>query len=658
MNFNQIDKKVIETIRVLSMDAIQKANSGHPGFPIDAAPMAYTLWKQMRHNPLNPTWSGRDRFVLSAGHASMLEYSLLHLFGYKLSMDDIKSFRQFGSNAPGHPEVSREFGIESSSGPLGQGIATAVGMAMAEAKMASIFNRDGFNVVDNYTYVIMGDGCVMEGISGEAASLAGTLGLSKLIALYDRNSITIEGNIDIAFRENVGARYEAYGWHVQEVKDGENMAAIYEAIQNAKSEKDKPSLIIVNTKIAVGTAKEGLASAHGEPLGEENIKNYKASIGWNEDAFTVPEDVKKHFADMLPTYKAYEDEWNEMFARYKVEYPELAKMWEEYHNPVDAQMLMDNEDLWSLSGNMATRAASGKVINKLANILPNLFGGSADLGPSNKTVMDGRGWFSKEDRTGYNVHFGIREFAMAAACNGIMLYGGLHAYCATFMVFSDYLKPALRLSALMELPVIYVLTHDSIAVGEDGPTHQPIEQLAMLRSIPNSLTFRPADCTETVAGYVTALTHNMPTALILSRQNLPVNEMTSKEALKGGYILKDTDGTPDVIIMASGSEVSIMCEAYDILASKGIKARLVSMPCTELFEMQSEDYKKSVLPDSVRARVAVEAASDFGWYKYVGLDGEVVSINHFGASAPGGFLLKHFGFTAENVVAAVERVIK
>ena len=651
------DKRAITAIRMLAVEAVQKANSGHPGMAIGSAPMAYALWKQMKHNPKDPAWQARDRFVLSAGHASALEYSLLHLFGYPLTIEDLKQFRQWGSKSPGHPEFGHTVGVESTSGPLGQGIATAVGMAMAESHLAAIFNREGYPVVDNYTYVLMGDGCMMEGVQAEAAAMAGTMKLGKLIALYDSNRITIEGSTDIALTEDVQKRYEAYGWDVQQVASGEDIDAVTAALEHAKR-TDTPSLIIVHTNIAHGTAKEGKASAHGEPLGEENIVKMKEFYGWTEDAFVVPEDVRATYAAFLPGFEKAEAEYNEMFAHYKTAYPELYKLWQEYHSDKLREALLNDESLFAADKPMATRATSGAILNQLNAYLPNLFGGSADLAPSNKTELKGEAFYSPEHREGKNIHFGIREFAMAAACNGIALYGGLRPYCATFLVFADYLKPALRLAALMKLPVTYVLTHDSIGVGEDGPTHQPIEQLASLRATPDTLVFRPADMRETSACYLAALSHKMSAVMALSRQNLPQLAETGREAGKGGYILCDAEnGKPDVILMASGSEVETVMEAAKILADKGVHARVVSMPCTNLFDMQDAAYRESVLPKAVRARVAVEAASDYGWHKYTGLDGKVVSINHFGASAPAGVLFREFGMTPENVAKAALETI-
>jgi transketolase len=660
---NHVEQLSINTIRVLSAEAVQKAKSGHPGMPMGAAPMAYTLWaRQMKHNPSNPQWEDRDRFILSGGHASMLIYSLLHLFGYGLTIEDIMNFRQYGSNTPGHPEYGHTVGVETTTGPLGQGFANGVGMALAEARLAAKFNRPGFDIVDHYTYVISGDGCLMEGISYEAASLAGTLELGKLIVLYDSNAITIEGSTDIAFRENVGKRFEAHGWQVLKVDDGNDIEAIDKAISEAKTETRKPSLIIITTEIGYGClAKQGKASAHGEPLGEENILKMKEYLSWpSQQPFHVPDEVRQHMNNIINKGEKSQEAWNTMWEAYSKEYPELAKEWELWYKNELPMDLLKDEDFWKFDGEMATRASSGEVINRLAKVLPNLIGGSADLGPSNKTLMKGCGDFSAEDRTGSNLHFGVREHAMASIANGMVLHGGLRAYVATFFVFSDYMKPAMRLSALMGIPVVYVLTHDSIGVGEDGPTHQPVEHLASLRSIPNFTVFRPADSKETAAGWYAALTRKTsPTALVLTRQNLPLYQGTGKEALKGAYILVDSSKeTPDIILMASGSEVNLVYQAHKILKGKGIDARVVSMPSWEIFEEQSEEYKESVLPKSVKARLAVEAASSFGWHRYVGLDGEVISIDRFGASGPADILFKEFGFTVDNVVERALSLIK
>ena len=650
----ELDKLCINAIRVLSADAIEKSKSGHPGLPLGAATMAYTLWSNMNHNGKNPKWDNRDRFVLSAGHGSMLEYSLLHLFGYGITVEDIKNFRQVGSLTPGHPEYGHTQGVEITTGPLGQGICNAVGMAIAEAHLAEKFNKPGYEVVNHNTYAIVGDGCLMEGISGEASSLAGTLGLGKLVVLYDSNNISIEGNTDIAFREDVAKRYEAYNWQVIKVNDGNDIEAIENALEEAKKETTKPSMIIVKNQIGFGCpAKQGKASAHGEPLGAENVKAMKENLGWKQEDFYVPAQVYSNMDKYINAGVEKENSWNNLFERYKNEYPELAEEYSKWMSgEIDSESLLNNEELWSFDKEMATRESSGIMINRLANLIPNLIGGSADLAPSNKTYMTGKGDFSAEDRSGRNLHFGVREHAMAAIANGMYAHGGLKVFCATFFVFSDYMKGAMRLSSLMNLPVSYVLTHDSIGVGEDGPTHQPIEQLAALRSMPNMTVFRPADSKETAAAWYYAVTNGKtPTSLVLTRQKLPLYDGCAKRALKGGYILKDSKKeTPDVILMASGSEVELIFKAADELAVKGIDARVVSIPSFEIFNAQDEAYKESVLPNSVRKRVAVEALTSFGWYQYVGLDGRIISLDTFGASGNADALFKQFGFTVENVV--------
>lgn len=646
-----IETKAINSIRVLAADAIQKANSGHPGMAIGAAPIAYTLWSTMRHDPKAPDWKGRDRFVLSSGHASMLEYALLHFFGYGLSIDDIKEFRQYGSLTPGHPEYGHTVGVEATTGPLGQGFAMAVGMAAAEAHMASIFNKEGFPVIDNHTYVLMGDGCMMEGAVYEAASFAGAQKLGKLIAVYDSNRITIEGSTDITFSENVAARFAAQGWQVITVDNGEDIDAIGFALEEARLETEKPSLIIVKTEIAYGTLKAGSAGAHGSPLGDECIADMKKRMGWELPAFEMPRDVYAHFEAMSLHGASLHKAYDEMYAEYKNAYPELAaelEAWQsgEVSDEAKAAILAVAAD-----APKATRACSGAVLNAMYTRLPNLFGGSADLAPSNNTELKGAGFFAPENRQAPNIHFGVRELAMACISNGIAVYGGLRAYCATFMVFSDYVKPAMRVSALMKLPVMYVLTHDSIGVGEDGPTHEPIEQLAAIRSIPGVYMWRPADSKETAAAYECALTMGRPTCLALSRQNLPLYAETGRQALKGGYIMKDCEGTPELILIGTGSEVELCMNAAKELEAEGKKVRVVSMPCMELFDAQSAEYKESVLPKACRARLAVEAGATFGWGKYVGLDGDVVGLDHFGASAPPQYLFENYGLTVANVVA-------
>lgn len=658
---NKIDMLTINTLRFLSAEAIQKANSGHPGLPLGAAPAAYALWaKEMKANPKNPNWDNRDRFVLSAGHGSALLYSLLHVFGYGLKIEDLQNFRQHKSLTPGHPEYKHTAGIETTTGPLGQGIANAVGMALAESHLAAKFNTPEYKVVDHYTYVLCGDGCLQEGVASEAASLAGTMGLSKLILLYDCNHITIEGSTDVAFTENVMKRFEAYGWDVAEVKDGNDPDAIAAAIAAAKK-TDRPSLIQIDTQIGYGAPnKQGKASAHGEPLGEEEIKLAKQNLGWEHtDAFFVPDEVKAHMAEVIAAGEKAEAEWNTLFEAYSGKNPELAKEYELWYRGNPAAALLDYEEFWKDEGNIATRATSEKVLQKAAKAVPNLFGGSADLAPSNKSVMKERAYYSKEDPAGSNLHFGIREFAMTAMANGMAVHGGVRPYIAGFFVFADYMKAGLRMQALMGLPVISILTHDSIGVGEDGPTHQPIEQLAMLRSLPNYRVFRPCDTRETAAGWYTALTsESTPTGLILSRQNLPALEGTGKGALKGAYILRDCEGAPDILLMASGSETELIYKAYDVLMEKGVKARIISMPCWELFEEQDAAYKESVLPKNVRTRLAVEAAADFGWHKYVGMDGDIICMDGFGASAPAGALFKEFGFTVEHVAEKALALVK
>lgn len=660
---NNIDNMSVNAIRVLAADAVQKANSGHPGLPLGCAAMAYELWaNHMNHNPQNPKWENRDRFILSGGHGSSMLYALLHLFGYGLTKEDLMDFRQWGSLTPGHPEYGHTVGVEATTGPLGAGMAMAVGMAMAEAHLAAKFNKEGYPVVDHYTYVLGGDGCMMEGISYEAFSLAGTLKLGKLIVLYDSNKISIEGDTDIAFTEDVRKRFESFGFQTLVVEDGNNLAEIAAAIEAAKMDKDRPTMIQVKTKIGFGCpAKEGKASAHGEPLGVENVAALRENLGWpSKEAFYVPEEVYDHYKELAVKGAEAEEKWNQLFADYCAKFPEMKTLWDTYHDEDVAKKLIDDEEFWTYpQKDDATRSLSGMVINRLKKLVPGFIGGSADLAPSNKSYMEGEGDFSADNYGGRNLHFGVRELAMAAIGNGLALHGGLRAYVSTFFVFSDYVKPMARLSALMGLPVTYVLTHDSIGVGEDGPTHEPIEQLAVFRSMPNMNVFRPADAVETIAAWYHAITTTTaPTALVLTRQNVPQIAGTSKEALKGGYVLADSvKAVPDAIIMASGSEVSLAVEAKEIMAKEGVDVRVVSMPCMDLFEEQSAEYKESVLPKSVRARVAVEALSDFGWGKYVGLDGATVSMKSFGASAPGPVLFEKFGITTENVVKTVKSIL-
>ena len=653
-----IRQLTINAIRVLSAEAIEKAKSGHPGMPLGAAPIGYAAFTNMTFNPKDTAFDNRDRFVLSAGHASMLDYSLYYLFGFGLTKEDIMNFRQLGARTAGHPEYGVCPGVETSTGPLGQGIANAVGMAIAENYLAAKFNREGYPVVDHYTYALCGDGCMQEGIENEAASLAGALKLGKLIVLYDDNDITIEGSTDITFTEDVGKRHEAMGWQVIKVKDANDVAAINRAIKKAKAETEKPSLIIVKSTIGYGSPLAGKASCHGSPLGADNLAALKKTLGWACEPFEVPEQVFKHCKKFGAKGRRAEKAWKEMFKEYSEKYPELAKeyvSWKKRELPD----LENIEELWQFEKDDASRGYGSTVLNKLAKYVPNLIGGSADLAPANKSNIKSRGNYEADVKDGSNMHFGIREHAMAAICNGMYLHGGLIPYCATFAVFSDYMKNAMRMSALMEIPVIYILTHDSIGVGEDGPTHQPIEQLTGLRATPHMRVYRPADGRETAAAWIAALNGKDPACLFLSRQTLPMLEGTGKNAFKGGYILCDSDKkVPDVILIATGSEVNLAVSAKALLKEEGVDARVVSMPCTEDFDAQPEKYKESVLPSAVRARVAIEAGSPLCWYKYVGLDGKILGMDSFGASAPAGQLFKKFGFTPENVAAAAKEVCK
>ncbi|MBR2498793.1 MAG: transketolase [Clostridia bacterium] len=653
---DNVKQLTVNAIRVLSAEAIQKANSGHPGLPLGAAPIGYAAFTNMTFNPKDTKFDNRDRFVLSAGHGSMLDYALYYLFGFGLTKEDIMNFRQLGSRTAGHPEYGVCPGVETSTGPLGQGIANAVGMAIAENYLAEKFNKEGFPIVDHYTYALCGDGCMQEGIENEAASLAGALKLGKLIVLYDDNDITIEGDTDITFTEDVGKRHEAMGWQVIKVKDANDLNALNRAIKKAKAEKEKPSLIVIKSQIGYGSHLVGQASCHGAPLGEEGVATLKKNLDWTCEPFEVPEEVFKHCKKFANKGKKAQRQWKALFKAYEEKYPELAKeyiAWKKNQMPD----LKSIEELWQFEKDDASRGYSSTVLNKIAKYVPNLIGGSADLAPANKSYMKGRGDFGPNDKTGSNMHFGIREHAMSAIVNGMYLHGGLIPYCATFAVFSDYMKNAMRMSALMELPVIYILSHDSIGVGEDGPTHQPIEHLTGLRAMPNMKVYRPADGRETTAAWIGALTGKEPSCIVVSRQTLPMLDGTGEKAFKGGYILADsTKKTPDVIIMATGSEVTLAVGAKAKLAEQGIDARVVSMPCVEEFEKQSEKYKESVLPKSVRARVAVEAGATMCWYKYVGMDGKIVGIDQFGESAPAKKLFDKYGFTVDNVVAAAVEV--
>lgn len=655
---NYQDNLCVNTIRVLSAEAVQKANSGHPGLPLGAAPMGFATWKNMNHCAIDPDWPNRDRFILSAGHGSMLEYSLLHLFGYPTTIEDIKNFRQLGSKTPGHPEYRHTVGVETTTGPLGQGIANGVGMAIAETHLASVFNKDDITLVDHYTYVIAGDGCMMEGISSEASSLAGTLKLGKLIVLYDSNQISIEGSTDLAFTEDVAKRYEAYHWQVLTVSDGNDIPSIEEALNQAKSDT-RPSLIIISTKIGYGCpAKEGKASAHGEPLGKENVEALKANLGYNYEEFQVPKEVSLYMNTLKENNIEILENWNSILVEYRDKYPLDYKKFLEYIEEIDVTKLEDPK-LYEFEKPYSTREASGIFLNRISEFFPNLIGGSADLAPSTKTIMKDKGDFNAQNRLGRNMHFGVREHAMAGISNGMLLHGGLLPYCATFLVFSDYMKGAMRLSSIMEIPLPYVLTHDSIGVGEDGPTHEPIEHIGALRGLPNMTVFRPADSVEAAWGWYYSLTNKTtPTSLILTRQNLPLYKESSKNALKGGYILKDSiKAIPDIILMASGSEVELIYKASEILLEEGIDARVISMPSMELFEKQDQMYKDKVLPKIQRKRLAVEASSDFHWYKYIGIDGDSILMNSFGASGKAEDLFPYFGYTIENVVHKAKSLI-
>ena len=649
-----VQQKSVDTIRIISSEAIQKANSGHPGICIGAAPIGFELFSDfLRFSYKNPKWDNRDRFVLSAGHGSMLLYSLLHLFGYDLTMDDIKNFRQLGSRTPGHPEYGKTAGVETSTGPLGQGLGNAVGMAVAEAYLAAKFNKPEFPVVDHFTYCLCGDGCLEEGIGYESCSFAGAQKLGKLILLYDSNNMTIEGNIDCPFSEDIPTRFAAQGWQVLRVDDANNLLLLRAAIKKAQSDLTRPTVIICKTVIGYGSPLADSPDVHGAPMGEENLAKTKEFFGWKEEPFTVPADVKEYCKKIADEKLKYEEEWNELFAKYEQAYPELAAEYKRFMGGIEPDF-KKIEGLFDYSAPEATRASGGKALAKISQLMPNIMSGSADLAPSTKTELKGAGYFSPENRLGRNIHYGIREHAMAAICNGIQLHGGLQALCSTFFSFADYMKAGIRMSALMNIPVIYVMTHDSIGVGEDGPTHQPMEQLISLRSIPNIKVFRPCDGRETAAAYVSALTQSNPTAIVLTRQNLPQYPGTGLKALLGGYVLSDCEGTPDVILIGTGSEIELCMGAKDILASKGRKVRVVSMPCMEEFERQTQEYKDSVLPPAVKARVCVEAASHFAWYKYSGDCGEVIAMHSFGTSGPAKQLFEYFGFTKENVAEKAE----
>lgn len=663
----EIQEKCINTIRLLSVDAIQKAKSGHPGMPMGCAPIAYLLYsKLMKHNPANPKWLNRDRFILSGGHGSMLLYSILHLSGYNLSLEELKSFRQWDSLTPGHPEYGKTEGVETTTGPLGQGLTNAIGMAVAQKHLAGVFNKENYNIFDHYLFVEVGDGDLMEGISHEAASFAGHNNLGRVIVFYDDNSITIDGATSLSNSDNVKQRFEAYNWHVQNVDDVNDLTALENAVANAKEEPNRPSIIITKTIIGHGSPnKKGTAGIHGSPLGDDEIVLTKRNLGFPEnESFYVPNEVYNNFKDLKDTFQNYEDEWNKLFEDYSNKFPEDAKLLGKVMNGELGESWKDKLPKFENYGEaMATRSASGKVLNAIVSELPALFGGSADLTPSNNTDLKGYQDFSSENPDGRYVRYGIREHAMAGIMNGIAIYGGIIPYAGTFLVFSDYLRPSLRLASISEIKNIYVFTHDSIGVGEDGPTHQPVEHISALRTIPGVVVIRPSDANETSIAWKFALEHKgSPVALALTRQNLKIVDRevfgSAEGVSKGAYILKDSKGEPELIIMASGSEVDLALQSSEALEKDGINTRVVSFPSWEIFEMQSDDYKDSVFPKNVRARISIEAGVSQGWEKYTGFDGEIISLNHYGASAPQNILFEKFGFTVENVVEKAKKILK
>ncbi|ANY70985.1 transketolase [Paenibacillus sp. BIHB 4019] len=658
-----IDQLAIDTIRTLSIDAINSANSGHPGLPMGAAPMAYTLWsKFLSHNPGHAKWFNRDRFVLSAGHGSALLYSLLHLSGYEVSLDDLKQFRKLNSKTPGHPEFGHTDGVDATTGPLGQGVAMAVGMAMAEAHLAAKFNQDGFPIIDHYTYALVGDGCLMEGISYEAMSMAGHMKLDKLIVLYDSNDISLDGELNLSFGENIQKRAESANWQYLRVEDGNDISAIAEAIAAAKQNDSQPTLIEIRTIIGYGSKVAGTNKAHGNPLGKEEAIATKAAYGWQyEEEFTVPAEVKAHYEQLKLAGAAKEAEWNKQLASYTAQYPAQGK---ELAQVIDGSVTIDAADIltFDASKTLSTRVASGEAINHYVKTVPSIFGGSADLSHSTMTDIKGEETFAVKSYAGRNIYFGVREHAMGAAGNGMALHGGVKPFVSTFFVFSDYLRPSIRLAALQKLPVTYVFTHDSIAVGEDGPTHEPVEHLAALRTIPGLTVIRPTDANETASAWAYALQQNDgPVALVLSRQNLPIYEATKAnvaEVAKGAYVLTETNDKPDVILIATGSEVSLAVSAKTELENDNVSVRVVAMPSRELFERQPAAYKQSILPDAVSNRIAIEAGISLGWERYAGPSGKVLSIDTFGASGPGNQVMEYFGFSTENVVSLAKELLK
>ncbi|ERM17198.1 transketolase [Brevibacillus laterosporus] len=661
-----VDQLAINTIRTLSIDAIEKANSGHPGMPMGSAPMAHVLWSRfMKVSPKNPSWIDRDRFVLSAGHGSMLLYSMLHLMDYGVSMDDLRNFRQWGSKTPGHPEFGHTPGVDATTGPLGQGIAMAVGMAMAERHLAATYNKDNYELINHFTYVICGDGDLMEGVSSEASSLAAHLKLGKMIVLYDSNDICLDGDLSQSFTEDVAARYKAYGWQYIRVEDGNNVDAIEKALAEARTDLERPTLIEVKTTIGFGSPNKGGSSAsHGAPLGTDEVVLTKQTYAWEHEAFHVPQEVKEYYATLVEAGQKKKAEWDELLAAYEKAYPELAAQFKQVSNGEVSKDFDADLPTYEIGSKLATRAASGNAINGLAKRMPNLIGGSADLAHSNNTLIKGAKDFLPGSYEGRNLWFGVREFAMGAALNGMMLHGGVKAFGGTFFVFSDYVRPAVRLSALMKLPTTYVFTHDSIAVGEDGPTHEPIEHLAAFRAMPNLTVLRPADAHETNEAWrYAAMSKDEPIVLALTRQNLPIYQETkdlAREGLaKGAYVLKEaSNGEPQVVLIATGSEVSLCMEAREKLEADGIPTRVVSMPSFNLFDRQSKDYRDSVIPPHVKARVGVEMGSPLGWERYTGDHGAIIAINQFGASAPGEIIMKEYGFTVENVVKTAQSLVK
>ena len=663
----KLDELCVNTIRFLAVDAVQQANSGHPGAPLGAAPMAYTLWDRfLKHNPDDPKWPDRDRFILSPGHASALLYALLHLSGYDLPLEQLKRFRQWGSNTPGHPEHGLTPGVEMTTGPLGQGFAHGVGMAMAERSLAGRYNRPGHEIVDHYTYAIVSDGDLQEGVASEAASLAGTLRLGKLIYLYDDNDISIEGSTDIAFTEDVAQRFQAYGWHVVGPIDGMDLGSLDSAILTAQAETARPSLIVCSTVIGYGSPnKAGTASVHGEPLGEEEVRLTRAQLGWSsQEPFTVPQKALDHFRQAQERGRRHQDEWQARMEAYRQAYPaEAAQLEEALQGDLPDGWDRDLDGLFNAGDKpVATREASGRVMNAIVKTVHSFIGGSADLAPSTKTLLNDEGHYGPEEYSGHNLHFGVREHAMGSVANGMALHGGAIPYTATFMIFSDYMRPPIRLAALMDLRVVYVFTHDSIGLGEDGPTHQPIEQLLALRAIPNLVVLRPADATETVEAWKTAVSRREgPTVLVMSRQNLTVLDRgayaKADGVQRGGYVLWEASGTPDVVLIGTGSEVHIALEAGQLLQDKGVMARVVSLPSWELFDAQPVEYRESVLPPDLRARVSIEAATTLGWERYVGLDGVAIGVPHFGASAPIGVLYEKFGLTAQRMAEEATRLV-